>query len=171
VLFALGSGEIVVAQTSLIGFDLRQRAARPRAGDRRRVARGRRRPHAFSTGVFPRTTATLLFVSLSVIVVVGIAVASGRRGEPSRRGDLGRRVRSACLVVYGTWLWGYLRSDPARGEAVTEETTPAPSRWRPAVVLLTIAGVGAAFVSDWFIHALDPAVKSLRGVKGLRGGW
>ena len=30
-----------------------------------------------------------------------------------------------------------------------------------AVVLLTVSGAGAAFVSDWFIHALTPAIDQL----------
>ena len=32
---------------------------------------------------------------------------------------------------------------------------------RVLATLLAIAGVGSAFVSDWFIHALDPAIKQL----------
>ena len=38
-----------------------------------------------------------------------------------------------------------------------------------AIVLLAIAGTGAAFVSDWFIHALDPAVESLGISKAFAG--
>jgi Ca2+:H+ antiporter len=36
-------------------------------------------------------------------------------------------------------------------------------------VLLTVAGVGAAFVSDWFIAALDPAVRALGISKEFAG--
>jgi Ca2+:H+ antiporter len=38
-----------------------------------------------------------------------------------------------------------------------------------AIVLLTAAGVGAALVSDWFVSALDPAVKSLGISKAFTG--
>jgi Ca2+:H+ antiporter len=38
-----------------------------------------------------------------------------------------------------------------------------------AAVLLALGGVGSAFVSDWFINALDPAVKSLGISKAFAG--
>ena len=38
-----------------------------------------------------------------------------------------------------------------------------------AIVLLTAAGVGAAFVSDWFIDALSPAMAQLGIPKGFAG--
>jgi Ca2+:H+ antiporter len=38
-----------------------------------------------------------------------------------------------------------------------------------AIALLAVAGAGSAFVSDWFIHALDPAVKSLGISKAFAG--
>jgi Ca2+:H+ antiporter len=38
-----------------------------------------------------------------------------------------------------------------------------------SVVLLAIAGVGAAFVADWFINALDPAVEALGISKEFAG--
>jgi len=46
----------------------------------------------------------------------------------------------------------------------TDETVPQEQpRWplAVAVVLLAVAGVGAAFVSDWFVRALQPAMDAL----------
>src|SRR5204862_1950187 len=57
---------------------------------------------------------------------------------------------------------------PRRDEAGTEETRPRISM-PSAVALLAVAGVGSAFVSDWFIHALDPAVASLGISKAFAG--
>src|SRR5262249_52121071 len=74
----------------------------------------------------------------------------------------------SLLIVYAAWAWRYLRSDQTASEAGVEETRPRlPFAF--AVILLTIAGVGAAFVSDWFIHALDPAVQSLGVSKAFAG--
>jgi Ca2+:H+ antiporter len=39
----------------------------------------------------------------------------------------------------------------------------------PALVLLTLAGVGAAFVSDWFITALSPTMDKLGIPKAFAG--
>ena len=38
-----------------------------------------------------------------------------------------------------------------------------------SIVMLTLSGIGAAFVSDWFIQALDPAVKALGISKEFAG--
>ena len=62
-------------------------------------------------------------------------------------------------------MFSYLRSD----------SLPAPEQGHRAVSLplglglLGAGGVGAAFVSDWFIHALDPAIKSLGISKAFAG--
>src|SRR4051794_34002586 len=166
VLFALGNGELVVAQTSLIGsifanallvLGLVIVAGSIRADDS--CMRFRHR--------LPQDTATLLFVSLFVMVIIGLSIASSDKASHHIEGL--SNVGAICLLaVYGTWIWSYLRSDPARDEAATEETTPRLSMTF-AVVLLAIAGTGAAFVSDWFIHALDPAVESLGILKAFAG--
>jgi Ca2+:H+ antiporter len=49
------------------------------------------------------------------------------------------------------------------------EAGHAPFSFTTAVVVLAIAGVAAAFVSDWFVGALDPAVKSLGISKAFTG--
>jgi Ca2+:H+ antiporter len=166
VLFALGSGELVVAQTSLIGSIFANAL----------LVLGvvivvgaihepdgcfRFRPR------LPQDTATLLFVSIFIIVIIGLSVASSDKASHHLEGI--STVGAICLlVVYAAWLWRYLRSDPPRDEASTEETRPRLSL--PfAVALLAVAGTGAAFVSDWFIHALDPAVESLGISKAFAG--
>jgi Ca2+:H+ antiporter len=166
VLFALGSGELVVAQTSLIGsifanallvLGLVIVAGTIKAPD----GCMRFRPR------LPQDTATLLFVSIFVIVIIGLSVASSDKASHHIEGI--STVGAICLlVVYAAWLWRYLRSDPQRDEAPSEENRPRLS-FGFAVALLAIAGTAAAFVSDWFIHALDPAVESLGISKAFAG--
>src|SRR3954451_13464374 len=166
VLFALGSGELVVAQTSLIGSIFANAllvlgfvivAGTLRAPD----GCMRFRPR------LPQDTATRLFVSVFVIVIIGLSVASSDKASHHVEG-LSTVGAIALLVVYAAWLWRYLRSDPRPGEAGTEETKPRIS-FGVAVALLAVAGTGSAFVSDWFIHALDPAVQSLGISKAFAG--
>ena len=164
VLFALSNGELVVAQTSLIGSIFANAllvlgmvivAGVLQSDDS--CMRFRHR--------LPQDTATLLLVSLFVIVIIGLSIASSDKASHHIEGL--SNVGAICLlVVYGAWIWGYLRSDPQRDEE--EETAPRLSMTF-AVVLLAIAGTGAAFVSDWFIHALDPAVASLGISKAFAG--
>src|SRR5262249_41044397 len=60
------------------------------------------------------------------------------------------------LFVYAIWLNSYLRADT---EAEVEHENP-PSLTL-SMGLLAVAGVGSAFVSDWFIDALGPAIDKL----------
>ena len=102
-----------------------------------------------------------------MIVIIGLSVASSDKASHHIEGI--STVGAICLlVVYGAWLWRYLRSDPQGERAATEAETPRIS-FPVAIALLAIAGTGAAFVSDWFIHALDPAVKSLGISKAFAG--
>jgi Ca2+:H+ antiporter len=72
------------------------------------------------------------------------------------------------LVVYGLWVWNYLRSDEPVEEAHTGQArTTLP--FGAAIVVLAVSGVAAALVSDWFIEALDPAVESLGISKAFTG--
>jgi Ca2+:H+ antiporter len=115
----------------------------------------------------PQDTATLLLVSLFVIVIIGLSVASSDQASHHVEGL--STVGAICLlVVYVAWLWRYLRSDPQSDEAGVREPDLRIS-FGFAIALLAVAGVGAAFVSDWFIHALDPAVASLGISKAFAG--
>jgi Ca2+:H+ antiporter len=161
VIFALSKGETVVAQTSLIGSVLANAllvlglvivvgARRERDGVMR-----------FSTGL-PRDTATLLLLASSIIVILGLSLASGDKA--SHHVKTISSVGAGCiLAVYLAWAVPYLRS--GGGDIYAESRVPLPF----AGALLALGGVGAAFVSDWFISALDPAIKSLGISKAFAG--
>lgn len=161
VIFALSAGELVVAQSSLVGSILANAllvqglvivtGAIESDDD---LMRFRRR--------LPNDSATLAMVALSVIVLVGLAIASG--GAVSHHVQGLSIVGAICLlVVYATWIWGYLRSDTPPVEGEPRLTFPL------AVGLLAAGGVGAGFVSEWFIDSLDPAVHSLGISKAFAG--
>src|SRR3954471_11049040 len=122
VLFALGSGEVVVAQTSLIGSIFANAllvlglviVAGSVRGDDSCIRFGRR---------LPQDTATLLFVSLFVIVIIGLSIASSNQASHHIQGL--SNVGAICLLaVYAAWAWRYLRSETTRTEAGVEETHP-----------------------------------------------
>jgi len=104
----------------------------------------------------PKDTATLLQVTVFVLVLVALAIATndvaGRHvGEISV-------ISAICLLlVYLAWVVRYVREDvPEEGR----EQKPRISLGA-TLALLIVAGVASAFVSDWFINALSPAIHVL----------
>jgi Ca2+:H+ antiporter len=162
VLFALGAGELLVAQTSLVGSILANALLIQGLVIVTGVLASDDDLMRFRTRL-PQDAATLGLVTIFVIVVVGLAIESTSKASHHIEGL--SIVGAACLlVVYGFWAWGYLRSD-----APPPEDATARLPLRVAVGLLVAGAAGAAFVSDWFIHALDPAVASLGISKAFAG--
>ena len=69
-------------------------------------------------------------------------------------------------MTYAFWLFDYLRSDAPVDEQ--EARGPEIPLW-VALALLAVAGVGAAFVADWFIEALSPAMDQIGVPKEFAG--
>ncbi len=166
VLFAISAGEIVVAKTSIIGSLLANALlvlGLAIVAGARNARDGVMRFHAR----LPNDTATLLLLAVFIIVLLAL---SDRVGDRASAHQIEISVVGAvCLLaVYGAWLWSYLRGP--RGEPALEQG-PAHQRvsFRAAIALLAGAGVAAAFVSDWFVGALDAAVKTLGISKAFTG--
>jgi Ca2+:H+ antiporter len=157
VLFALGAGETVVAQTSILGSIF----ANALLVLGLVIVVGARRADDLCmrfTNRLPMDTATLLLVCSFVIVVVAISLAS--KDPASHHVKAISTIAAVVLLgVYLIWVVGYVRSDQAPQVDGEEEGPALP--FASAVVLLTIAGVASAFVSDWFVHALRPTIDQL----------
>jgi Ca2+:H+ antiporter len=157
VLFALGAGEVVVAQTSIVGSLLANAlfvlglaivAGSRASGDA--TMRFRRR--------LPNDTATLLLLAVFIIVLLGLSDTIGDRASRHQT-QISSIGAVFLLLVYASWLWSYLRSDEPREEAHAAARPVVPLA--VSVVLLAVAGAGAAFASDWFVDALEPAIDAL----------
>jgi Ca2+:H+ antiporter len=200
VIFALQKGELVVAQTAIIGsvfanallvLGLVIVVGARRAPDG--VMRFSRR--------LPSDTATLLLVAVFIIVLLGLSLAA--HDPASHHVKAISAVGAVCLlVVYMSWVVPYLRSDVAPGsEAVgahadastghpgdlerrSSDAAPTPPRARDdaetaksgprlslamTLTLLLVAAVASAFVSDWFINALLPAIDVLHISQAFAG--
>jgi Ca2+:H+ antiporter len=162
VIFALEAGEIVVAKFSLIGSIL----ANALLVLGLVIVVGAR---AASDGVMrfgqrlPRDTATLMLLSVFIIALMGLSLSSGDRASHHTQAisTIGAIV---LLLVYLTWVIPYLRGDHS-GEAVERPRLPLGL----SIALLAIAGTAAAFVSDWFIAELNPAIDALGVSKEFAG--
>jgi Ca2+:H+ antiporter len=165
VLFALHAGEIVVAQTSVLGSLFANGllvlgfviVAGARAADDGVMRFGPR---------LPNDTAVLLLLASFLIVILGVSDRMGDRAS-AHQVEISVVGAIVLLCIYGTWLADYLRGAPGNEPAIELSTNRLPLV--QAVVLLGLAGVAAAFVSDWFVAALDPAVRSLGVSKGFTG--
>jgi Ca2+:H+ antiporter len=113
----------------------------------------------------PNDTATLLLLAVFVIALLAVSDQVGDRA--SRHQVAISVVGAVCLlVVYAAWLWSYLRSDEPPPEQAAAHRHVS---FRAAVGLLAAGGVAAAFVSDWFVAALDPAVRAIGISKAFTG--
>ena len=165
VLFALRAGQVVVAETSILGsifanallvMGLVILAGVRRAPDR--VMRFQRR--------LPQDTGTLLLLAVFIIVLLGLSVgsadpASGHRQAISNIGAV------LLIAVYIIWLVGYLRDDSRAEIAAAHDE--AGFTFRVALALLAVGGVAAAFVSDWFVAALGPSLDALHLSEAFAG--
>ncbi len=156
VVFALQKGELVVAQTAIIGSILANALL---VLGLVIVVGARRAPDGvmrFSKKL-PRDTATLLQVTVFIIVLLGLSL--GSHDPASHHVHAISIVGAVCLLlVYLAWVGPYLRSDP---KPEPNALVPPRAKLTTTVPLLVLAGVGAAFVSEWFVDGLAPAIKTL----------
>ncbi|HEY2181437.1 MAG TPA: hypothetical protein VGH09_07190 [Solirubrobacteraceae bacterium] len=181
VIFALQKSELVVAQTAIIGSILANAllvlglvivVGANRAPDG--IMRFSKR--------LPRDTATLLQVTVFIIVLLGLSLAS--HDPASHHVKSISVVGAICLLfVYATWVVPYLRSDsdigapapvpapgPAPAPAAAGEVRPrARIGLGPVLVLLFVGGAASAFVSDWFVSALQPSIEQLHISQAFAG--
>jgi Ca2+:H+ antiporter len=184
VIFALQKGELVVAQTAIIGSILANALL---VLGLVFVVGARRSPDGFMRfhTRLPRDTATLLQVAVFIIVLLGLSISAQDRA--SHHVDTISIVGAVCLlVVYLAWIGPYLKSDrppgaqgadgaqgaseiqAGGGEAAQRRPTPRLSL--PfTLTLLGLAGAAAAFVSDWFINGLAPAISQLHLSQAFAG--
>jgi Ca2+:H+ antiporter len=197
VIFALQKGELIVAQTAIVGSVL----ANALLVLGLVIVVGARRSHdgvmRFSKRL-PRDTATLLQVTVFIIVLLGLSLSS--HDPASHHVKAISMVGAVCLLlVYVTWVVPYLRSDsaPGDGDGVVAERgaahTPggadggsaaaeAPGSGTQAseahgprlplalvLSLLLAGGAASAFVSDWFVNALKPSIEQLHISQAFAG--
>ncbi len=162
VIFALRAGERVVAESAIVGSlfanALLVLGIVVIAGSLRRGAGGVMRFHP----QLSRDTATLVLCCLFIIVLVGISLSAS---DPAAHHVKAISAIAAVLLlsVYLIWVIPHVR----------REERPAQSAAKLALwfstVLLVVAGAGSAFVSDWFVHALAPAIHQLHISQAFAG--
>ena len=159
VIFALQKGELIVAQTAIVGSIFANAmlvlglvivvgARRSRDGMMRFSHR------------LPRDTTTLLLVAVFIIVLLGLSLASH---DPASHHVQAISAVGAVslLVVYIAWAVPYLRADTGPAEGPGDARAQPRLSLSVTLTLLLAGGVASAFVSDWFVSALSPAINQL----------
>jgi Ca2+:H+ antiporter len=172
VIFALQKGELVVAQTAIVGSILANALL---VLGLVIVVGARRAPGRLMTFSkrLPNDTSTLLQVTIFIIVI--LALSLGSHDPASHHIKAISAVGAVCLlVVYLAWVVPYLREDraaspdPAGDRSASERAGPRLSLGL-TLILLTVAGTASAFVSDWFVNGLRPAIVQLHVSQAFAG--
>lgn len=120
-------------------------------------------------GEAARTLSMLMVLSVAALLVPSLTSALGSHASKAALHE-----RTLSIVVSILLLGLFVASLPAslRRQKAASKTegadgateTPEPEHSWPlglALAMLAITGVGAAFVSDWFVGALQPAIHTL----------
>jgi Ca2+:H+ antiporter len=163
VFFALQDGQLIVAQTAILGSILVNALL---VLGMAIVVGARHAPDGimrFSPRL-PNDTATLLLSASFVVLLVGLA---GGSHDPASHHIKAISIVGALvlLVGYGFWVRQFLTAEQP------EEDDVQPPRLSRTVslVLLIVSGAAAGFVSDWFVHALEPTIHQLHISQAFAG--
>ena len=154
VLFALRDGQIIVAQTSILGSIFAN--ALLVLGITLVIGAQRAEGRVMTFGPrLPKDTTTLLLVTTFIIALVGISIASDDHAA-NNVNEISIIASVVLLAVYFSWVIPFAReASPDHEPAATLVPLPV------TLALLGTAGVAAAFVSEWFVGALQPAIDQL----------
>lgn len=111
-----------------------------------------------------RMIATLTALAAAVMAVPTLAHTFHAPAAAHSR-TLSLICAGVLLVIFLITLRGFIAGGPE------EKGAHDPPRWSLAATIsvLTASGVAAAFVSDWFVQALEPATKTLHMSEAFAG--
>ncbi len=108
----------------------------------------------------PKMIATLMILAFAALAVPTLTKMLHTSAE-AHLSNLNIFVAIVLLIIFGASLYFSIKGD----KSITPDYAPeaAHSSWSLPLTLtvLGLAGVGAAFVSDWFVEALKPAMDIL----------
>jgi Ca2+:H+ antiporter len=107
----------------------------------------------------PKMIVTLMLLASAVLVIPTLAKQLHTPAEPHIL-SLDIVLAVILLVLLAANIYFSVKGDPAVAMS-SADTGHAEWSMKLTITVLALAGVGAAFVSDWFVVALEPAMKTL----------
>ena len=107
----------------------------------------------------PRMIVTLMMLAVSALIIPTLASMLHTPAAPHIN-DLDIVVAIILLVLLAASIYFSIKGDSS---VAPQKHDMGEAQWPLwlAIALLGFAGVGAAFVSDWFVEALQPAMSTL----------
>ena len=155
-IFSLRAGLVVVVQSALIGSILANSLLVLGLA----FVAGGLRNGVQSFGVQPvRMIAVLLVVAVAALMIPTLATAPGAP-DAGHAKELSLIVAVVLLILFAASIPFSVSGGP--GASSLESTLETAEVWpvKLAVVVLVAAAIGSAFVSDWFVDSLRPALAS-----------
>ena len=164
-LFALKAGLVAVVQAALIGSILANLLLVMGLAF---LVGGLKHGHQKLDSKRARATIVLMVLSVVALVLPSLAFYV-HTPAAEHENALSLIVSVILLGLFLLTLPASLKRDP--GEAAIPAMHHEPPRWSMAVAIgmLALASVLAAFVSDWFVHALEPAMQTLHISEAFAG--
>ncbi|HEY9228605.1 MAG TPA: calcium/proton exchanger [Gemmatimonadaceae bacterium] len=165
--FALRAGLIEVVQAALIGSILANSllvmGIAIFVGG---IKHGRLHFHAEA----PRMNASLMMLAVTALAIPTLA-AELHTPAGDHEATLGAACAILLLIVFAASLPFSLRGDPNRPARQVQKEPNAHASWPlwVAVVVLIVASLGAALVSEWFVSALEPAIEVMHMSQAFAG--
>jgi len=156
-LFALRAGLVVLVQTSLVGSILANSLLVLGLAF---LAGGWRHGRMTFAAAPVRTIAITLVLAVAALVIPTVSTSPGAP-DAGHATEISVFVSVILLLIFAASIPFSLRGGP--GASMPEAAVEEGHRWTmpTAIVVLAIAAGGAAFVSDWFVEALRPAMATL----------
>ena len=108
----------------------------------------------------PRMIAVLMMLACAALIIPTLANQI-QTPAAKHQASLSLICSIVLVMVFISSLTFFIRgASQVTPKEVASEEHPTWPVWF-SIVILTIAGVGSAFVSDWFVAALEPATKAL----------
>jgi len=155
-IFALRAGLVTVVQTALIGSILANSLLVLGLAF---VVGGARHGVQHFDSRQPRMIATLTLLAVAALAVPTLTAAL-HTPAAGHEGQLSIVCALLLLAIFAASIPMAIRGGPTAISSAPHGDRPAWPIWL-AIVMLAVAGVGAALVSDWFVTALEPAIAAL----------
>ncbi|HXT16100.1 MAG TPA: calcium/proton exchanger [Gemmatimonadaceae bacterium] len=118
----------------------------------------------------PRMIASMMMLAVGALAIPTLA-AELHTPASTHESALSAACAIVLLIVFAASLRFTLRADPGKSLRHSDRTVDEELHWplSPSAIVLVVASIGAAVVSEWFVAALEPAIEALHISQAFAG--